>query len=184
MPLPNAVTGMTREKTRAMMRFRTPRMSAPKLADFSGMYPRRSYGLVLLGSRWVKRVREGQRGFHLMLRVMRCSRDCSKGIDQSRQRPRLRRPMYVHSGPGAGRYPTASPVMRKPAEPFCRGLVIRRADREYEERHAYGCSLAPGVRPTPAGLRPWNGEALSLMAGPGFGRPSAAMGTTACVQTY
>jgi hypothetical protein len=28
MPLPNAATGMTREKTRAMMRFRTPRMSA------------------------------------------------------------------------------------------------------------------------------------------------------------
>ncbi len=47
------------------------------------MYPRRSYSLVLLGSRWVKSVREGQRGFHLMLRVMHCSRNCSNGIDQS-----------------------------------------------------------------------------------------------------
>jgi hypothetical protein len=28
-PLPNAVTGMTREKTKAMMRLRAPRMSAP-----------------------------------------------------------------------------------------------------------------------------------------------------------
>jgi hypothetical protein len=28
MPLPDAATGMTREKTMAMMRFRTPRMSA------------------------------------------------------------------------------------------------------------------------------------------------------------
>ncbi len=74
MPLPIAVTGMTREKTKAMMRLRTPRMSAPRCSagckEAGRLLGIVSAPIIQPGSARIAMGEEGQRGFHLMLRVM------------------------------------------------------------------------------------------------------------------
>ena len=69
-----AVTGMTREKTRAMMRLRTPRMSAPRCSagckEAGRLLGIVSAPIIQPGSARIAMGEEGQRGFHLMLRVM------------------------------------------------------------------------------------------------------------------